>query len=444
MLAMAIVHKRIKSTREGIAPIRGLAGYPIEIALNAEGGAAPEWIEIIPTGKFFGRDGRGPFFLDDPDAVIRATGALKMEGGIPIDYDHATDFAAPEGRPAPAAGWVKELKAERGAIMARVEWTPRATEMLKAKEYRFVSPVFEFERPPGAEKDAQTGAVVRLLRAALTNNPNLVMTAIAAANKAGETPAGTSEKARRAAMAKKSTMDALIEQIQEAADQTGMPVDYILESLSRKLGGDLVDPDEDGGDQNGEPVSADEPEPGASGGETEEQMARRHDVEMAAFDGDDDAQSELMARQNREREELMARRVKSSRSAAALDPSKFVSVARFRGVISELNQLKADRARERAEAQVERAVAAGKLPPSQRDWALAYCARDVAGFAAFVDKQPILLPQSDGSFAGIPPGIDNAARLNNTELAVCAQFGLKPEEFVSARRARRSMNARIE
>ena len=81
--------------------------------MRANNGTPPEWIELIPAGEFSGRDGRGPYWLKDPAAVIKATDALRMDAGIPVDYDHATDFGAAEGRPAPAAGWIKELE-ERG------------------------------------------------------------------------------------------------------------------------------------------------------------------------------------------------------------------------------------------------------------------------------------------------------------------------------------------
>jgi phage I-like protein len=134
--------------------------------------SAPEWIELLPAGVFYGRDGRGPFRLDDPAAVIESTTALQMNAGIPIDYDHATDFGAPEGRPAPAAGWIREFEVRDGAVWGRVEWTARASSSIVAREYRYVSPVFQF--------DPKDGSVTRLLRAGLTNNPNLHLTAIAA------------------------------------------------------------------------------------------------------------------------------------------------------------------------------------------------------------------------------------------------------------------------
>jgi phage I-like protein len=150
------------------------AGAPASAPSPADAAvSAPEWIELLPAGVFYGRDGRGPFRLDDPAAVIASTTAMQMAAGIPIDYDHATDFGAPEGRPAPAAGWIRALEVRGGAVWGRVEWTARAASSIVAREYRYVSPVFQF--------DPKDGAVTRLLRAGLTNNPNLHLTAIAAA-----------------------------------------------------------------------------------------------------------------------------------------------------------------------------------------------------------------------------------------------------------------------
>jgi len=153
------------------------AGAPASApASGNETATAPEWIELLPGGVFYGRDGRGPFRLDDPAAVIASTTALQMNAGLPIDYDHATDFGAPEGRPAPAAGWIRELEVRGGAVWGRVEWTARAASSIVAREYRYVSPVFQF--------DPKDGSVTRLLRAGLTNNPNLHLTAIAASRTA--------------------------------------------------------------------------------------------------------------------------------------------------------------------------------------------------------------------------------------------------------------------
>ena len=153
----------------------------------ADNGAAPEWIELLPAGVFSGRDGRGPYRLSNPAEVIAATRKIELPAGIPIDYDHATDLAAPEGRPAPAAGWIRELAVRDGAIWGRVEWTQHGAAAVTTHEYRYISPVFEH---------GPDGNVARLLRAALTNNPNLYLTAISTripVNEAGTSPVGQIE-----------------------------------------------------------------------------------------------------------------------------------------------------------------------------------------------------------------------------------------------------------
>ena len=64
-----------------------------------------------------------------------------------IDYEHQTlsDVQAPAG------GWIKDLYKGEDAIIAKVEWTPKAAEYLKNKEYRYLSPggIGAKKRPKG-------------------------------------------------------------------------------------------------------------------------------------------------------------------------------------------------------------------------------------------------------------------------------------------------------
>ena len=125
-------------------------------------GEAPEWIHLVPNGRFSGRDGRGPYLLADAASVIAASMA---EGKVPVDENHSTDLAAPRGEPAPARGWIVEMEERADGIWGRVEWTPTGRETVSAGEYRGISPVFTAEK--------KSGRVVQVLRASLTNNPNL-------------------------------------------------------------------------------------------------------------------------------------------------------------------------------------------------------------------------------------------------------------------------------
>lgn len=127
----------------------------------------PEWVMLVPAGVFSGRDGRGPYRLDDK-AVLEAF----ARGGIdlPIDYDHQTLEADAKAGPVPAAGWIKALEARDGALWGRVEWTPKAAELITQKEYRFLSPVFRHDK---------TGRVLALEGAGLTHYPNLDLEPVA-------------------------------------------------------------------------------------------------------------------------------------------------------------------------------------------------------------------------------------------------------------------------
>ena len=140
-------------------------GAGVEIAFNASGGAT-DWIMVLPAGNYgvlTTVDGRGPYRVSDPAGLARES--LQAAGGrMPIDENHATDLAAPQGRPAPARGWATQLEARDDGVYAHVEWSAPGAALMSERAYRFISPVFVHDR---------AGNVTALLRASLTNTPNL-------------------------------------------------------------------------------------------------------------------------------------------------------------------------------------------------------------------------------------------------------------------------------
>ena len=107
----------------------------------------------------------------------------------------------------------------------------------------------------------------------------------------------------------------------------------------------------------------------------------------------------------------------------------------FERALTELNALKAERAREHAAHTVEDAIRAGKIVPAQREWAIAYCAADARGFQAFAAKQPSIIGENLG-LAGEPPADRRARRTQLGRTAICAQLGLKHSEFIQRKRGR--------
>ncbi|WP_027360254.1 phage protease [Desulforegula conservatrix] len=140
-----------------------------EITMAGETPAAPDWVRLMPPGpEIKGRDGRS-WRMDDPASLVAAFNSDSRD--IPLDFEHSTELQAPKGLPAPAAAWFKELKVDAdGGISGRADWTQSGRNAVESKEYRYISPVFVFDRA--------TGRVVRITSAALTNQPNLRLEAL--------------------------------------------------------------------------------------------------------------------------------------------------------------------------------------------------------------------------------------------------------------------------
>ncbi len=137
-------------------------------------GTPPEWVQLLPLGTFSGRDGRGPYRVQSGAVAARIVSASAAYAGTTkpvIDYDHQTDFAVPKGGTAPAAGWIAAMEVRADGVWGRVEWTDRARQAIASREFRYLSPVFDY--------DQKTGDIRRILRAGLTNSPNLNLTALA-------------------------------------------------------------------------------------------------------------------------------------------------------------------------------------------------------------------------------------------------------------------------
>lgn len=154
------------------------AAHSVDVA--AAQGEPSRHIQLLPMGEIRGRDGRGPYRLESlahAERVVAASLATAGSTQIPIDYDHQIVYGAREGvgGVAPASGWITGLTARDDGIWADVEWTAAASAKLAAREYRYVSPYFGFEKA--------SGRVTRILNAALTNQPNFTeLAAVAAAD----------------------------------------------------------------------------------------------------------------------------------------------------------------------------------------------------------------------------------------------------------------------
>ncbi len=116
---------------------------------------------VIPDGEsdFAGYENPG---IVDASSAKDAIDAFTDQGvDLPIDFDHSTldKGAAPN-----ATGWIKSLAYEKGkGIMATVELSDEANDLIRTKKVKYVSPVAAFNK--------ETHAITRLHSLALTNKP---------------------------------------------------------------------------------------------------------------------------------------------------------------------------------------------------------------------------------------------------------------------------------
>ena len=286
-------------------------------------GGAPEVISVLPFGHVVSQ--KGEFDVDEESLAAMKEQIAQRGVDLVVDYEHQTlkDVQAPAG------GWVKDLIYTPEAIVAKVEWTPKAKEYLKNKEYRYLSPVV-------LTRKSDSKAVV-LHSLALTNIP-AINGMFAIVNSVDfdtyNTPTGGKE------------MD-----LQRVKELLGLPAETPEEDVMNALV-KVLEKAKDAPDSKPE--------------EDKEVVANSVILgllELPADSKTEDVTTKIMAlkagvsRQNQEIQETMER----------------------------LRQRDADDA-------VMMALKAGKITAAQKDWAKEYALKDRKGFDSFVEKAPTVVP----------------------------------------------------
>ncbi|GAB0119473.1 phage protease [Acidisoma sp. 7E03] len=204
-----------------------------------EAGGAPDWVHLLPTGQFRGVDGRGPYSVQNPEAIVAAAA---KRGKLVLDENHTTDHALKNGGPAPAVGWITELQSRQDGIWGHVEWTNSGRKLMGDKAYRGISPAIAV--------DPKSLAINEIVRASLTNAPNLnthhlhsqeAPMNLAALREALGLPADADEAAiLAAAKAARTTVQTHSQQISRIATAAGAAADatadVIVTALQQRTG----------------------------------------------------------------------------------------------------------------------------------------------------------------------------------------------------------------
>ncbi|MCG8993223.1 phage protease [Laribacter hongkongensis] len=358
-----------------LAPL--IAALTVDLSqLGIADGEAPRVIKLLPAGSFRARDGRpvecAAWTLDTVSAASLIAEATQREVRYVIDYEHQTLRSVENGQPAPASGWFGVLEwREDGLYATDVEWTATAAAMILAKEYRYLSPVFTYDKQ---------GRVTGLLHVALTNNPALdelpELQVAALSRLVSLTQSVTQED---------STMDELIEQLRWLLNlPVGASADDIKAQLQK-----LIDQ--------------------LSGG----QGTAAASVDLVNLVGTQQQRIAVL-------------------SANQADPARFVSVETMRALQDQVAALTAQQQGRQVDELVTAALSDGRLLAAQEGWARDLGHANLDALQGYLATAPKIAALSSTQTQGHPPASDPVAGLDANTLAVCSMFGNDPAAVAAA------------
>ncbi|MFK3690408.1 phage protease [Agrobacterium tumefaciens] len=367
-----------------------LTAHSAELATTA---ADDIWLKLIPAGTFSGRDGRGPYHAGDFAALQRIADTTRRYIGttdILVDYEHQSRNTLENGKPAPAAGWIKEVEARPDGLYGRVEWTATAANAIKAKEYRYISPVYFHTK---------AGEVLALQTVALTNVPNLDLFEISAHSifSAAQPTTEVSMKRLLAALglAEGGSEDDVLVAINSLL--TSSTAIAVAAGLTK--------------DAKSEAIAT----------AVQSAFADRKKIALAAGKKEDASVDEIVTV------------LSSAHTATTPDPTKFVPIEQVSAMQVDLKALKEKDANKDAEAAVGDAIRDGKLVPALKDWALSMHKADPKKFEEFLGKAPVLTAAQRAQVTA--PKTGAAATLDDADVAIMRQLNLTAEDMVKSREA---------
>ena len=162
----------LDTTRPGVVHLRG----PVRLKDFVEDEARTTWVELAYVGHWKGHHG-GEFTFKRSDFETILRNFRSHENPLPVYYEHISGESWGDGRPKPAAGWILDLDIRprsngdgSDALWAKVRFTERGAEHVKAEEYLFSSVEVDFK---GRDRVSGEPVGIVLQALALTNEPFL-------------------------------------------------------------------------------------------------------------------------------------------------------------------------------------------------------------------------------------------------------------------------------
>lgn len=356
-----------------------LAACAFELPASVEGNRID--IQLTPAGSFKPRDGRKmtvPAWHIDQAVATKVIERFNARRTPPVvDYEHQTLHKETNGQPAPAAAWMRALQWRDTGLWATVELTSRAAELINAGEYAYVSPVFHFH--------PQTGEVLAIEMAALTNNP-----AIDGMQPLAQRAAATFGHFDFHEETPMKLLNAVLMALSLPATTTEDDAVAALSALQPKLETLAVLNTQLGVQEGADPTTA-----------------------IAACTA-----------------------LKTAANAAAPDPAKYVGVEVVEALRTDLAALTAKTANREVGELVDAGLADGRLLPAQKDWATSLGKKDLAALSGYLaTATPIAALSGTQTGGAAPQGAKDANGLTPAELAICSATGIDPKDFAAAKPA---------
>jgi hypothetical protein len=193
------------------------------------------WYHIAPLGEFT-HAGACVIQVIDQEACVAMASRFAADANTPnfpgllIDFDH---FSLDGEKRSEAAGWILGLENRDTGLWAQIRWSDLGEEAVKGGRYRFLSPVWA--RADCVDLGGGRVRPVRILNAAVTNDPNL-KGMVPLSNRA-ECESVDFRTIGERAQQKGSDMKAVIEKL---VNHLGLAADATEALILEKLGGLLT------------------------------------------------------------------------------------------------------------------------------------------------------------------------------------------------------------
>ena len=196
------------------------------------------WYQLAPLGEFPHAAAEVTQIIDEAacNRMVTAFETIKNASdnfpGLLIDFDH---FSLDAAKHSEAAGWITDLKLipNGGGLFAQIRWSDTGEAAVKGGRYRFLSPVWAKSDCEDLGNDRLRP--VRLLNAAVTNDPNL-KGILPLSNRNSERPVDSASLYRDPLTQKEKTMqpiiDALLNKLNLSADTAEADLIAAIENMS--------------------------------------------------------------------------------------------------------------------------------------------------------------------------------------------------------------------